>query len=289
MYYFLKKEDFQLERYDFDIDISPRLTKKEQEILNLFLTCFDLEKEYSEFVYNFKPLNLTIEKLKKHIYSMKKKVISIYIYEGEKELTSLYFNLFDIVVFQENKVIYKLSEELRLAHNYGNFFNRFNILAILKFKSIYSYSLFKLLIKNISPKKKFEFELNLIDLKKILNIPEDKYKRFYDFEAKVLKPVLKDLESFIPHTYIEKIKSKKGKGSKITAIKFHAINPFHIEVSKDANLLLKEFADHIEDFSIAYENVYSYRKTNSLSETRNYILQNLETIFSIKKNESWIP
>ena len=283
MYYFLKKEDFHIEKYDFDIDISPRLTKKEQEILNLFLTCFDLEKEYSEFVFNFKPLNLTIKEFKKHIYSMNKKVISVSIYEGEKELTSLYFNLFDIVVFQEDKVIYKLSEELRLAHNYGNFFNRFNILAILRFKSIYSYNLFKLFLKNISPKKEFEFELNLFDLKKILNIPENKYKRFYDFEAKVLKPILKDLELFTPHIYIEKIKSQKGKGSKITGIKFHAINPFHIEVSKDTNLLLKEFTGYIEDFSIAYENVYSYRKTHSLLDTRNYILQNIDTVFSIKK------
>lgn len=281
MYYFLKKEDFHLEKYDFDIEISPRLTKKEQEILNLFLTYFDIEKEYSEFVFDFKVFNLTIEELKKYIYNMNKKVISVYLYEGEKELTSLYFNIFDIVVFQENKVIYKLSEELRLAHNYGNFFNRFNILAILKFKSMYSYNLFKLLIKNVSPKKEFEFELNLIDLKKILNIPEDKYKRFYDFEAKVLKPVLKDLELFTPHIYIEKIKSKKGKGSKITGIKFHAINTFHIEVNKDTNLLLKEFTDYIEDFSIAYENVYSYRKTHSLLDTKNYILQNIDTIFNI--------
>ncbi|MCS5421357.1 MULTISPECIES: replication initiation protein [Psychrilyobacter] len=283
MYYFLKKQDFNLEKYDFDIDISPRLTKKEQEILNLFLTYFDLEKEYSEFIFDFKVFNLTIEELKKYIYSMNKKVISASIYKGEKELTSLYFSIFNIVVFQENKVIYKLSEELRLAHNYGNFFNRFNILAILRFKSMYSYNLFKLFIKNVSPKKEFEFELNLIDFKKVLNIPEDKYKRFYDFEAKVLKPVLRDLELVTPHIYIEKIKSQKGKGSKITGIKFHAINPFHIEVNKDTNLLLKEFTDYIEDFSIAYENVYSYRKTHSLLDTRNYILQNTDSIFSIKK------
>ncbi len=278
MYYFLKKENFNLDKYDFEIKITPRLTKKEQDILRVFLKYFEVEKEYTQVDFNPKVFRISIEELKKCINNINKKAISIYIYEGRKELTSLYFNIFDIVVFQDNKIIYKLSEELRLSYDFGNFFSRVRILTVIQFKSNYSYRFFKLISKSILPQKEIIFEISLDKLRAQLELPEKKYLRFYDFENKVLKPVFKDLESFSPHISYEKIYSQKGKGSKIIGIRLHIINPYYIIVNNDTNMLIKEFIKDIDDVSIAYKNIYSYRKIHSLEDTRNYILENLTSL-----------
>lgn len=278
MYYFLKKENFNLDKYDFDVNINPRFTKKELKILKVFLKFFKVEEEYTEVDFSKKYFDCSLEELKKAINKINKKAISIYIYQDGKELTSLYFNIFDIVVFQEEKIIYKLSEELRLSYGYGNFFSRIRILTIIQFQSNYSYKFFKLVSKSIFPQKEIVFEVSLEELRDKLGITEGVYERFYDFERKIINPILKDVESFSPHIYYEKIKSRSGKGSKIIALKFHIINPFHIEVNRDTNLIIKEYNSDIEDFSVAYKKIYSYRKTHSLEETREFVANNLDEI-----------
>lgn len=280
MYYFLKKENFHIDQYDFSINISPRLTKKEQEILNLFLTYFDIDREYSEFEFNPNLTKASLEEFKDSINNINKKTLSIFVYDGDKELTSLFFNIFDIVVFEGTKVIFKLSQELRLSQQFGNFFSRFSIHTLLKFKSTYTYSFYKLFLKSINQKKIIEFELSIAELRSLLNIPDGKYTRFYDFESKVLKPIIKDLELSDTYVNIEKMKSSKGKGGRITKVKFSIYNSYFIEINRDTNVLLKEFVDYIEDFSNAYDSIYTYRKIHSLDETRLYIKNNLDTVFS---------
>ncbi len=49
-------------------------------------------------------------------------------------------------------------------------------------------------------------------------------------------------------------------------------------VNSDTNMLIKEFNDYIDDFAIAYNNIYSYRKLHDLEDTRSYIKANLDNI-----------
>ena len=37
MYYFFMDRNFNLDKYDFDVNFSPRLTKAERDLLNIFL------------------------------------------------------------------------------------------------------------------------------------------------------------------------------------------------------------------------------------------------------------
>ncbi len=278
MYYFLKKENFNLDKYDFDVNITPRLTKRELDILAIFLEKFKVEENYTEVEFDSKLFKEDKEKLKKTINNINKKAISIYIYEDGAELTSIYFNIFDIVVFEGNKIIYKLSEELRLSYDLGNFFSRIRILTIIQFKSTYSYRFFKLISRTLSPKKEWILKFSMDELRDKLGLEDGIYTRFYDFENKVLKPVIKDVESFSPHIYYKKIYSKKGKGSKIIGVELHIINAYHMVVNSDTNMLIKEFNDYIDDFAIAYNNIYSYRKLHDLEDTRSYIKANLDNI-----------
>ena len=41
MYYFFMDRNFNLDKYDFDVNFSPRLTKAERDLLNIFLDNVD--------------------------------------------------------------------------------------------------------------------------------------------------------------------------------------------------------------------------------------------------------
>ena len=78
--------------------------------------------------------------------------------------------------------------------------------------------------------------------------------------------------------YIEKIKDKRGKGSRIIGIKIKVINILYKTIDKDVNKLLREFSEHIENFVAAYDNIFLLRKTNTYEECKEYIKENLENL-----------
>lgn len=278
MYYFFMKRNFNLSHYDFDVLINPRLTKKEQEILNIFLDYSEKEKKYTEIQYDFKLFKVTYDDLIEIIDKIKKKSISIKMKSEDNQSRVLFINFFEIIFFEDNKIVYKLGREFSIAKTRDNFFSRINLLAVLKFRNIHFYSFLKLILKYYEFKKEIIFELNLDELKEYLSIPKDKYTRFYDLESRVLKPLLSDLNKMNLPTYIEKIKSSKGKGSKITGIRVKFINLLFIELDNDTNNFLRKFAENIDNFVNAYDNIFLYRKTHTSEETEEYIKENIENI-----------
>ena len=56
MYYFLKDANFNLENYEFDVEVNPKFTKKEQIFLKEFIDNYSSEKEYSMLNINNLPL-----------------------------------------------------------------------------------------------------------------------------------------------------------------------------------------------------------------------------------------
>ena len=45
MYYFFMDRNFNLDKYDFDVNFSPRLTKAERDLLNIFLDNVDKKND----------------------------------------------------------------------------------------------------------------------------------------------------------------------------------------------------------------------------------------------------
>jgi len=154
-------------------------------------------------------------------------------------------------------------------------------MAFLQFRYSYTKEIFKLTIKQ--NKRKGYMDFSLKEMKKILNISDNNYNRYYDLENKVLNPIIKDIECGEIGIWFEKIKKNDLKTSRVTGIRIHYSNLYHIEVHRDTNEILKTFASYIEDFTEAYELVYSYRKLKTFKETSDYVKNNLPDIFLSKK------
>ena len=74
MYYFFMDRNFNLDKYDFDVNFSPRLTKAERDLSNIFLDNVDRKNEYTELNYDFNLFKLSYFELIENIKSIKKKV-----------------------------------------------------------------------------------------------------------------------------------------------------------------------------------------------------------------------
>ena len=274
MYYFLKNKNFNLENYDFDISCNPRLTLKEHDFFNTLVENYSMDKDFSEA--KIKNLKYSEKELKKLIENINKKSIFCQIFQESTTISSFYFNIFDIVAIEDNKLIYKFSKEIFLSYKRGNFYNRINILAFLRFKLYHTKHILKVISRENTSHGYIEYSLE--EFKKLLNISTDKYLRYYDFEQKILKPLTKDIELAHMHINFEKIKNDKQKTSRIIGVRLNYTNSYHVELHKSTNRILKEFAENINDFAKAYEIVYDYRKIHSEEDTSNYIKENLKIL-----------
>lgn len=277
MYYFLKNKDFKLEDYDFEIECTPKFTKKEQEIFQTFITHFNPNEKYSEF--HVRKLKLKESEIKKYIFSLAKKTIYCHVFKENIEITNLYFSIFDVLVIEGDTVIFAFSEEIKANKEIGNFYNRVNILAFLQFKYSYTKELFKLTLKKNNKQDYIEFTIE--EIKKLLKIDKDKYHRYYDLEGKVFNLIIDDIEYGGIRLWFEKIKNNDLKNSRVVGVKVHYIHSYHIQVHRDTNEILKIYMNSIEDFAQAYQIVYNYRKLSTLPETMKYVKDNLNTIFKV--------
>lgn len=280
MYYFFMDRNFNLDKYDFDIIFTPKLTKTERELLNLFLKNSDKTLEFTELKYSLELFKISYEDLIEKVKDIKRKSLCIQMKLEGKVVRTLFINFFDVIFFENEKVIYRLSHEFSIAENSNNFFNRINLIAFLQFDNHHFYGFLKLILKNYKFIREIYFELSLDELKKQLSIPQNKYTRFYDLENKILKPLLFDLNKMDLPVYIEKVKENKGKGSRIIGVKIKFLNLLYISIDKDVNKLLKEFSDYVDNFPIAYDNIFLLRKTHTYEECKNYIQNHLDGLSS---------
>lgn len=276
MYYFLKKSDFNLENYDFDIELSPRLTKKEQHFLKELLDEFDSQSEYSKI--DIRKLELTRESIEGLLESLMKKTFKCWFSHEKKMISRFYFGLLRIAALEGNEIIYDFSPAVRQSMETGNIFSRTGILNHLRFSLSYTKAIYNLILKE--NKHKGFLELSLEELKDTLDMGHDKYPRFYDLETKVLKPIARDLEISENYIWFEKVKGCDSKSGKITGVKIHYSNLYHIALHRDTNTLIREYAENIEDFALAYQKIYHFLKENNLKNTREYLRDNHSTFFT---------
>lgn len=282
MYYFFMDRNFNLDKYDYDVSFSPKLIKAERDLLKIFLDNVNKNSEYTEIKYNPEIFTVPYNEVINLVQDIKKKSLSIKMSLDGEIFRTLFINFFDVIFFEEGKVIYKLSHEFSIAGNSNNFFNRINLIAFLKFDNLHFYNFLKKIMKNYKFKKEITFELTLEELKEALSIPQNKYTRFYDLEYKVLKPFLVELNKLYLPTYIEKITETRGKGSRIRGVKVKIINLFYMSIDNDTNKLLREYSEYIENFVTAYENIFLYRKVHTYEECKKYIEENLDNLSNEK-------
>ncbi len=276
MSYFFRSNNFDLDKYDFDIEIIPRFTKKEQEILVLLLENYEVEDEYSRI--KKKLIDLDNKELKKTIMNLMKKTVYCTIFMEKEKKSQLFFTIFDFIINENDELIYKFSREVESGNKLGNFYTRINLLGIFKFKHEHTKKIYKLIVKKTEKRGSIEYTLD--QFKKILDIKEESYKRYFNLEAKVLKPLIKDIESAEVTLWFEKIKSNSTKTSRITGIRIHYVNGLISQIHKETNELMKMYSSHILDFARTYKLIYNYKKFNTIEDTIKYINDNFDYIFS---------
>lgn len=275
MNYFFRTNDFNLQNSEFDIECIPRFTKKEHELFIMLLENSDEEADYNEI--EKKNLKMDLNIINKNILSLLKKIVYSYVFIEMKEKVEVYFKLFDYIIIENEKLIYKFSKEIRDSKKLGNFYARINLSGMLKFKINYTKEIYKIITKNNNKKGVLEYSLD--DLKKILKIEGDFYKRYYNFENKVLNPIKKDIEIADVILWFEKIKNNQSKNSKVIGLKIHYINSPIGKLHKETNEIMKKFHDDIEDYARTYELIYQFKKYNSMEDTLKYIENNYSYIF----------
>lgn len=278
MYYFLKNRNFNIEEYNFDVECTPKMTKKEQYLLEYFLKYFDPKQDYSSFEES--EIKLSSDELQKNIFSLSRKVIHCHVFNGVQDITKLYFGIFDIIAKENGKIIYRLSNEMKASQIIGSLYNRLDIMAFLQFEHNYTKEFFKLTRKKNKKQDCIEFDIQ--EIKDFLKLDKTKYTRYYDLENKIFNPVIKDIEEHGRiKLWFEKIKNNDLKNSKVVGVKVNFIHFYYMEVHIDTNKILKMYSDYIEDFSKAYQDIYNYRMLATMPETMKYVKDNLETIFKI--------
>lgn len=274
MYYFFKNSDFQLDKFEFDVDYFPRITKNEHIFLKKLIENIDDSSEF--FKIKIKKTDFEKDEINKIIISFAKKVIHCRIKE-EIEETELYFNFFDFIMLTGDEVVYKFSQEILKSSTQGNFFARINLLGYLKLKHDYSRELYKTILKFNLIQNSVEYDIN--EFKKILKINSENYNRYYNFESKILNSLVKDFETAGIIVWFDKIKNNNAKTGKILKIKVNYKNINAINFHKEINEIIKKYRDFIADFTKAYDIIYNFRKTNSKKATLEFFDKNYLEIF----------
>lgn len=269
MIFFLKKEKFLLDKRDVFIDFDKRLNKKEYELFTMILDKFNSESE--KFISIncdeiFKSLKINEIKLDNLNKKLSNKFISYKVVESDKLIISGNFNLISSYAFQENYMIYSLSEEIRMALTEKNFFNRIHLISLLRFKSKHTAFFYMNFLTRLGDFS--EEELKLEQLKKFFFI-EESYERFYDFEKNILKPVMEDINNFTEYYLV--YNKVRNKSNRIESIVIKGTNKYSKYVRKKTNELLYSVRDVIDDFDIVYNEIY----INLMRKGYDYVKNNL--------------
>lgn len=275
--------------YNIFVDLKVRTSKIENIIFQIILEKIQenietLEKNCSnELKIEFSLKKFSIEEIQLGVKGLMNKGVDIIYYKEEikNELSFNYissyrreFNVFFISIpfniincFKKNTFEYSIS--LR------TFF-------YLRKKSLINF--FNILIKNIEQSK--EIELTLEELKKIFEISEDSYERFFDFDKNILKPLLEKINTcsnfFIEY---EKIKKGENKNNKIIKIKFNIQN---IEIEKkrgETNYLTQIIKNMITDYQSIWESINNSIQHYGFESTKRNILFLKENGLEISDND----
>lgn len=243
---FFKEEEIQ----DSEIYFMPKLKIKEKKLLDkifkkIFEGSFPCKISLGEFynIYKIKDL----EKVKNELLKFSKKkfyfnftTVSKGVFSGEFSIiSSFYVSNTQIIIFPPFEILASIDK--------NSIFHALNLSSYARFKEKHSFKFFPFLITN---KGNSHFDFNVEDLKKILDVNNNYYERFYDFEKYVLKPLMADINGSTQFNLkYEKIKKGEGVTSKIETLRFYVTNSDEIIDNNDMNELLNLIKNKVTDLS----------------------------------------
>lgn len=236
--------DFELFKRDVQIEFSGKFNKKEKKLIQ----CLDLKKGENTLPIDtlYKILEAsTPEEVERSLTRLLSKKL---ILKSEKTSYSGYIGIIQSFHIINNNVTLLLSDEVLDSFKSGTNYEKLGINRIITFNEKYSYRLYQY----IKQSRTDTVEISIPLLRSLLEI-NDTYKRFYDIEKNLLKPIFKDLEDVggLPLTY-KKIKGGEFKSAKILGILIEKE-----KVKNDFELIVDEIMNDIKEEVRNFSEVYS--------------------------------
>ena len=181
-----------------ETNFSKSINKKEKDFLKFLFIEFTLKKDLQKkeileipISKLQKELNYTnTNSLYKFLDNLLSKKIIYSISNKKKKIFSGNFPIFSSYNISFDSVYLLLSKELLLSAKEKTLYSLLNINLLVFMRERSSYNLYRYLIANTTNMNYIDIPLNL--LKEIIN-SDDKYERFFDFETKVLKKIIEDI------------------------------------------------------------------------------------------------
>ncbi len=291
-----------LENKRIEIHFLKSLNKKEKDFL-LFLF-----KEYYIFSHIEKKSfleNLPLERiikilkyeklpqLEKFLNNLLSKKISFKIYDKKTVVVSACFPVISSYSITYSKISLMFPHEIRASQRENTIFSLLKIDLLIFMRNEFSYNLYIYLISSGVLENKVEVVLS--ELKNILKT-EEKYERFFDFETKILKKAVNDINLFSDIELLyDKIKVGENKNNRVEKISFtlkrknslcEAKNTVN---SENINEIMDIIIDDVKNFHSTFELIksfilkrgFDYVKKNTLF-TKKTFKDNIET--NLKKS-----
>lgn len=270
----------------FNLFFSKSLKKKEQLFLKYIAEKFFYCKKTNRIIKNNK-INISIsellqllkyseiESLYKFFKNLSEKKIEYTLSENKNTIIHGIMYIINSFHFSYDTVYINFSKEITSSKN-DNLFSKMNLFL---FVFLGNHSTFLLYTYLIFSKNKYCVTITLEELKDIMKI-DTKYERFFDFENKILKKAINDINAITEYQIsYKKIKSGYHVNNKIEKIDFlitkkdeEYVEKYKIEFNNKLNRLMKLISNDIEDYTSIYEVI----KTYLIKKDYDYVKQNIE-------------
>lgn len=244
----MKETTFDFTKNEILIEIDKKLNKKEREFLELIRDKYKsrndkylilAEKELRKIVTQKGDIHEFLDKFSKRRIHLK-------LMEKDEEIYFASFYIFDFYIKNKNEYRLYISRSLKTLKE-SRIFDDINLMLILLFKEKRTFQLYLMMIKNLLKEK---FVLSVDQLKELLDVGQENYERFYDFEKTILKPVVDDINKLTKYLIeYKKIKNTDGITSKIIEIEFsfsHKLSPI---ISEEIDRLLYPIKDRLDSIA----------------------------------------
>ncbi len=237
--------DFELFKRDVQIEFSGKFNKKEKKLIQ----CLDLKRDETTLPIDTLYKNFEVTTPEEVERSLTRLLSKKLILKSEKASYSAYISIIHSFHIISDKVTLVLSDEVLDSFKAGTNYEKLGINKIITFNEKYSYRLYQYIKRSRTE----TIEISVPLLRSLLEI-NDTYKRFYDIEKNLLKPIFKDLEDVggLSLTY-KKIKGGEFKSAKILGIlieKEKIKNGFEIIVDEIMNDIKEEVRNFSEVYSL---------------------------------------
>lgn len=270
------------------VDINVRTSRLEDKIFQIILEKIKKnieknEKEYTILTFKQEEFEVEEKEIEQGLKGLMNKGLKLSYLDGEKENVVSFNYVAGYQKINETFTIFVVPSIInsftKNSFEYGISLRTFFYLRkkiVIKFMN--------LLIKNIEQDREIEIELE--ELKDLLEISNDAYERFFDFEKNILKPLVEKLNTFSNFTIkYDKIKKGENKNNKVIGIRF-TIHNIEIEKNRgETNYLIQIIKNMVQDYRDIWEEVNASIQNYGFESTKRNLLFLKENGFEISDNE----